>query len=96
MTPILGGAGLPAWFGYGAYVGEIVAPLLVIFGLFARTGAFLIFVNMMFAIFLMHRSEIFALTKNGGWALELQGLFLFAALALVFMNPGRYAVTRRF
>ncbi len=96
LTPILSGAGLPTWVGYGVYVGEVVAPILIIFGLFARTGAFLIFFNMLFAIFLVHRPELFMLGKEGGWALELQGMFLFTALALVFTNPGRYAVTRRF
>jgi putative oxidoreductase len=34
--------------------------------------------------------------KQGGWALELQGMFAFTALALVFMTPGRYAITRRY
>ena len=96
LAPMLTNAGLPAWFGYGVYIGEIVAPILIIIGLFARTGAFLIFINMVFAISLAHRAELFMLDKTGGWALELQGLFLFTALALVFMSPGRYALTRRF
>ena len=96
LAPMLTNTGLPPWFGYGVYIGEVVAPILIIIGLFSRTGAFLIFVNMLFAIFLVHRPELFMLDKSGGWALELQGMFLFAALALVFMNPGRYALTRRF
>lgn len=90
------GIGLPSWFAYGVYVGEVVAPIMVIIGLFARTGAFVIFVNMIFAILLVHRNELFLLGKQGGWALELQGMFLFTALALVLMSPGRYSVTRRF
>jgi putative oxidoreductase len=92
----LEGAGLPPWVAYGVYIGEIVAPIMVIIGLFARTGAFIIFVNMIFAIGLVHRNEIFMLGKQGGWALELQGMFLFTALALVLISPGRYSVTRRF
>ena len=90
------GIGLPSWFAYGVYVGEVVAPIMVIIGLFARTGAFVIFVNMIFAILLVHRNELFLLGKQGGWALELQGMFLFTALALTLMSPGRYSVTRRF
>lgn len=96
MTPILNGAGLPLWVGYGVYVGEIVGPIMVIFGLFTRTGAFLIFVNMLFAIFLVHRPELLQFGKQGGWALELQGMFMFAAVAIMFMTPGRYAATRRY
>ena len=70
--------------------------MMVIVGLFARTGAFVIFVNMVFAIILVHRPEVFTLGKQGGWALELQGMFLFTALALVFLSPGKYAVTKRY
>ena len=96
IVPRLEGIGLPQWFAYGVFIGEIVAPIMVIIGLFARTGAFIIVVNMIFAILLVHSAEIFLLGKQGGWALELQGMFLFTALALVLMSPGRYAVTRRF
>jgi putative oxidoreductase len=96
LTPLLTGAGLPAWVGYGAYVGEVLGPVMVILGLYTRIGAFFIFANMIFAIFLVHRPELMMLGKQGGWALELQGMFLFTALAIMFMNPGRYAVTRRF
>ena len=96
LTPMLNDIGLPAWFGYGVFIGEVLAPLMVILGLFVRTGAFVIFVNMIFAIVLVHRAEIFTLGKQGGWALELQGMFLFTALALMFLGAGRYAITRRF
>jgi putative oxidoreductase len=96
LTPMVTGIGLPPWFAYGAYFGEVVGPILVIIGLGARTGAFLIFANMLFAIVLVHVPELFTLGKQGGWALELQGMYLFTAFALIFMNPGRYAITRRF
>lgn len=96
LTPMVQGIGLPPWFAYGVYVGEVVAPIMIILGLFTRTGAFIIFVNMIFAILLVHRPELMTLGKQGGWALELQGMFMFVALGLVFMNPGRYALTRRY
>ena len=96
LNPMLSGVGLPTWVAYGAYIGEVVGPVMVILGLFTRTGAFFIFVNMLFAIFLVHRPELMMFGKQGGWALELQGMFLFTALAIMFMNPGRYAITRRY
>ncbi len=96
LNPILSGAGLPSWVAYGAYAGEVLGPVMVILGLFTRTGAFLIFANMCFAIFLVHRPELMMFGKQGGWALELQGMFLFTAFALMFMNPGRYAITKRY
>ena len=96
LEPMVQGLGLPTWVAYGAYAGEVLGPVMVILGLFARTGAFLIFVNMIFAIVLVHRPELLMLGKEGGWALELQGMFLFTALALVLMSPGRFAITRRY
>lgn len=94
LEKMVAGAGFPTVLAYGVYVGEVLAPLLVIFGFFARFGAAIIVVNMLFAIFLAHRADLFLLTRSGGWALELQGFFLFTALALVFMRPGRFAINR--
>jgi len=86
--------GLPSALAYGVYLGEILAPLLLIFGIFTRFGAFMIVVNMLFAIGLAHSTELLVLTKHGGWQLELQGMYLFGALAIMFMGAGRFALTR--
>ena len=96
LTPMVQGIGLPPWAAYGVYLGEVVGPVMLILGLFGRTGAFLIFANMLFAVVLVHRPELFTMGKQGGYALELQAMYLFTALALVFMPPGRYAMTRRY
>ncbi|GAA6120350.1 DoxX family protein [Acidovorax sp. FG27] len=85
-------AGLPSVLAYGVYVGEIVAPVLLILGLFTRAGAAIIVVNMLVAFGLVHMADLFALTKQGGWALELQGLYLFGALAVMLLGAGRYSV----
>ena len=90
------GLGLPAWAAYGSYLGEVLGPIMVILGIFTRTGAFLIFMNMLIAIALFHVPELFSLNKQGGYALELQAMFLFTAFALMFLNPGQYAITRRY
>lgn len=96
LEPMVHGLGLPAWVSYGVFIGEIAGPVMVILGLFARTGAFVIFVNMIFAVILFHPHGFFALNKEGGYVLELEAIYLFAALALVFMNPGRYALMKRY
>ena len=94
ISGMLQNVGLPGYFAYGVYIGEVLAPLLVILGFYARVGAALIVVNMLFAIYLAHRDDVFMLTRQGGWALELQGMFLFTALALALIGPGRYGVNR--
>ncbi|GAA3568135.1 MULTISPECIES: DoxX family protein [Marinobacter] len=82
--------GLPTVLAYGVYIGEILAPLMVILGYQTRIGALIIVFNMLVAIALVHTHELLALSRSGGWALELQGFFLFTALAVIFLGPGRY------
>lgn len=88
----LSGSGLPSILAYGVYVGEVIAPLMLIVGVYCRYGAIIIVINMLFAILLMHSGDIFALTEHGGWRLELQGFYLFGALAIMFLGSGRQAV----
>ena len=85
-------AGLPGFLAYGVYLGEVVAPLMMMLGVGARAGAALVAVNMLVALGLVHLGDLLAMTKQGGWALELQGLYLFGALAVVLLGAGRYSV----
>jgi putative oxidoreductase len=87
--------GLPAALAYGVYIGEIIAPLLLIAGWFARVAAIVIAINMVFALLLAHRGEFFTLTQQGGWALELQGMFLLTAVALALTGPGNFSINQR-
>lgn len=87
---LLASHGIPAFFAYGVFIGELLAPLMVILGYHTRIGALLIAFNMVVAIALVHSHELMRLSGNGGWALELQGFFLFTAIALIFLGPGRY------
>ena len=88
----LAGIGLPEAFVYSVYIGEIVAPLLLITGVFVRIGGLLLVVNMLFAIGLAHMGDLLSLTEHGGYGLELQFFYLFGALAVVFLGSGRYAL----
>ena len=87
--------GLPGELGYLVYVGEVIAPLLLILGLWTRIAALIVAGNMVVAVALVHMNELFTLTKTGGWALELQGMFLFGALVVALIGPGRYAAQPR-
>jgi putative oxidoreductase len=92
----LAAAGLPVFFKYGVYLGEVVGPIAVIAGYYARIGAWLIAINMLFAIGLAHWGEIFVVdAQSGGLALEKQYMFLFSAIALALIGPGRYAFNQR-
>ena len=92
IRSLLYGNGLPVAIAYGVYVGEVIAPLMIILGFHARTGGLIVVVNMLFAIMLAHRGDIFSLTPHGGWAIELQAFYLLGGLAIVLLGSGRFAI----
>ena len=83
---------LPEALAYGAYVGELVAPILVLIGLFARLGGGLIVINMVVAIYLAHAGVLLALNAQGGYAQELEVFYLVGGLCVVLMGAGRFSV----
>jgi putative oxidoreductase len=96
LDGMLAGAGLPTFLKYGVYIGEVLAPLAVIAGYYARIGAWVIAVNMVFAIALVGAQDMFTLSpKTGGLAPELEYFYLFSAIALALIGPGRYAVNQK-
>ncbi len=93
---LLAKVGLPPILAYGVYVGEILAPVLLILGLWTRAAAIVIAVNMIAALFLVHMGDLFKLGAQGGYALELQAMFLFTAVAIAFLGAGRYSIGGRY
>jgi putative oxidoreductase len=88
--------GLPSVLAYGALVGEVLAPLMVLVGWHARIGGALIAINMLFALFLVHMGQLFALDgQSGGWAVELQMMFLVTAIAIALLGPGRFSLNQK-
>jgi len=92
ITTLVLAQGWPAWLAFGVFIGEIIAPSLLIIGVLTRAGALVIVFNMGLAIYLAHASQILSLTKTGGWALELQGLFLMGALVVALLGAGRFSL----
>ena len=87
--------GWPPYVAYGAFIGEVLGPLMLLAGFYARIGAVLIAINMLFAFLLVHMGQLTQFTEQGGWALELQGMYLATAVALALLGPGRYSVNGR-
>jgi len=87
--------GVPGFLANAVYLGEVLGPVLLIVGYYARIGAGLIVINMIVAILLMHTGDLLTVTDHGGWRLELQGMYLVTALALVCLGPGRFSLNQR-
>ncbi len=95
IVDMLGQRGLPGFVAYGVYLGEVIAPVLIILGLFTRIGGLIIVLNMLFVFGLVHMGQLFSLGQSGGWELELQGLFLFGSIAITLFGAGAYSLGGR-
>lgn len=95
IEDMLATTGLPTFIAYGVYVGEVIAPLFIIFGFGTRIAAAIFAFNMIVAVAMAHGGDIFSMNAAGGWMLELQGLYFFGALALVFTGAGKYALSSK-
>ena len=88
----VGEAGLPSIISYGVYLGEVIAPVLVIAGFLTRPMALIIAVDLAMAIILARNADIAKLNAGGGWAIELEMLFLLGAVAIACLGAGRLAL----
>ncbi|MEN0110214.1 MAG: DoxX family protein [Planctomycetota bacterium] len=89
---MLAAKGLPAFAAYGVYVGEVLAPLLLVAGLFTRLSAVVFAFNMVVATGLAHAGDLGKVTEHGGWAVELQALYLLPAVVVALIGPGRLSL----
>jgi putative oxidoreductase len=91
---MLSNAGLPELFSYGVYLGEVVAPILIILGLYARVASMVLGANMLMAIFLSYGFS-FSLAKYGGLTIESPLLFLIMSILIVLLGSGKYSVNNK-
>ncbi len=85
---------LPGYLSHGILVGEILAPLLMVLGIYTRPAALTQGFVMVMAIYLVHSKDLFSLNEHGGYALELQILYLCGSLAVFFLGAGRFSFAR--
>lgn len=88
----LSNIGLPSFFSYAVYLGEVIAPLMIISGFHARLGGGILLLNMIVAIILVHLGDIFSLSQHGGLKLELQMFYLMGGLLVVMFGSGKLAM----
>lgn len=84
--------GLPSFLAYGVYLGEVIAPILLILGVLTRISALIIAGNMVVAWLLVDMQHTFTITAVGAWGLELLALFFFGALAIAFLGAGKISL----
>lgn len=83
---------MPGFLAWGVYIGEVIAPVLMILGFYARAGGLIVAMSMVIALLLAHSNQIGSFNAQGIWALELQGMFLIGALTVGLIGAGRYSL----
>jgi len=102
ISKIMGGAqglfglmranGLPESVAYLSIVGEFIAPVLIILGIYTRPAAWVLALHMVVALALAHTSHLFAIGNTGGLSIELQLFFLLTGVVVALMGAGRYSL----
>lgn len=95
MGGVLSQFHLPAFVAYGVYVGEVIAPLFIIFGAWTRIASLVVMFNMLMAVLLEAYRNTFVIQRTGAWGLESEAFYLLTALVIFLIGAGRYAVVRR-
>lgn len=84
--------GLSASFAYLAYIAEVVAPILMILGIFTRLAAFFAASGAVVIMILMHFNDFFSLTNVGAWSVESIATFFFGFVVVMLLGSGKYAL----
>jgi len=84
--------GLPTFIAYGVYLGEFIAPIMLILGIYTRIASVVVIGTCFFIILLMHSENLFTLSAVGAWIAESVGMYLFSSIALLFIGSGKYAL----
>lgn len=94
IEDMLQASGYPSFIAYGVFVGEIIAPLFILLGIFTRPMAFIMAMNMLIATMMVGMGKFYTLTNVGAWALEIEALYFLGSLVIMLLGSGRFSVVR--
>lgn len=92
VPAILNAHNLPAALAYVSYLAEVIAALLLIFGLYTRPAAAFVAIYLVAVITLAHANQLTAFNSMGGPLLSLQYLMLSQAIAIALLGAGRFSL----
>lgn len=91
VSGMLAAHSIPGFLGWAVYLGEVLGPALILLGVYARIGGFLVLANMVVAVLLTHGVRIFGLNEYGGLSIELETFFGISGLCVAMLGAGRYS-----
>ena len=94
IQSMLKASGLPEFMAYGVFIGELIAPVFIILGLYARAASLVLAFNMFIAMFIAYGFS-FSLGKYGGLAMESPLLFFIMSILIALLGSGKYGVNAK-
>lgn len=88
---MLAGNGIPGVFMYFAYISEVLAPVLIVLGIFTRLSALSIVVTLVTILYVIP-VPLLSLNEHGALNIEGQLFYLLTPAGLFFLGPGRYRI----
>ena len=80
---------------YSSYVGEVVAPIMIILGIFSRIGALLVIGTSLTIMYAYNGlGNLLELTNVGGFKAEILYLYIALSLCIIFSGSGKYAIRK--
>ena len=83
------------YISYGIYIGEVITPIFLIFGKYIRIAAMIIAIDILLAMVLLYRDDVFTLSSTGGWSIELPMLYFVLAVSLALSRGEEKKVRKR-
>ena len=74
---------------YAVYIGEVLAPILLIVGKYMRVAGVIVALNMIVVIFLAHQESLLTLDEHGAWSIEIPVLYLIMALSVALWDKDK-------
>jgi len=93
VKSILVGAGLPGFLAYFAYLGEVLAPIMIAVGFYSRVGGVLVFGSSLVILYSFYGlSNLLDITNVNGFKAELIYLYIAISLCVISSGSGKYAI----
>lgn len=93
IISLFNGIGIPGFFGYAVYIGEVLAPILLLIGYRSKLGALGIVITMLVALFTAHTNDFLKIGDHGEWFLEVLFLYLLGGLVILLLGGGKFSLS---
>ena len=95
ITSLLNQYGLPSFLNYGVFIGEIIAPILIIIGFRTKLAGLIFAINCLVAILMVQLPNLLKLNEFGGWAIGPIFIYMMFGLSLFISGAGKYALSTK-